>query len=170
MNRAAILSVISAAATAAVSATAAEGDERQSSPHILEAISSGLPRFEVKDAPVNPAAPHAAPARQKPAVGEVTSLPAFTVRESKMQREEKFLTYKARTKILMDAYMGDSDGLDRGVLNRFTLAQLWKKIPVLSMLPIEFVGTDFHMSAEERALDDAGANNPNTGGAIKAPE
>jgi hypothetical protein len=68
------------------------------------------------------------------------------------------MTYAGWTQPLVDKYMGPSDGIDRGILNRFTLAQLWAKIPIIGRLP--FVGTPVHVTQAERALDDAGANNP----------
>ena len=133
------------------------------------AISAGLPKYEPKKAPVrSTASPIVAASKREGSSAEVTSMPEFTVRESKLPTTEKVLTYKGRTKILMDEFMGDSDGMDRGVLNRYTLAQLWAKIPILGRLP--FIGTAFNMSVGERALDDAGANNPLTGLTTKAPD
>jgi hypothetical protein len=151
-------------------ALARDGAASETSPYIRTAISAGLPKFEPReDAGKKPAGSSvlAAP-KQTGAQPEVTRMPEFTVREAKLPAPERILTYKARTKVLMDEYMGDSDGFDRGVLNRHTLAELWSKIPVLGKLP--FIGTAFNMSAPERALDDAGANNPETGGTIVVPD
>ncbi len=148
---------------------AGDNDTHLASLYMRAAISAGLPRYEPKRAPASStASPIMAASKREGSSAEVTSMPEYTVRESKLPTTEKVLTYKGRTKILMDEYMGDSDGIDRGVLNRYTLAQLWAKIPILGKLP--FIGTAFNMSVEERALDDAGANNPVTGGSTRAPD
>jgi len=158
-----------ATAFAVSSVRAGDDDTHLASSYMRAAISAGLPKYEPKRALVSStASPIVAASKREGSSAEVTSMPEYTVRESKLPTTERVLTYKARTRILMDGYMGDSDGLDRGVLNRYTLAQLWAKIPILGKLP--FIGTAFNMSVEERALDDAGANNPVTGGSIRAPD
>ncbi|HEY1764640.1 MAG TPA: hypothetical protein VGF85_06930, partial [Opitutaceae bacterium] len=87
-----------------------------------------------------------------------TSLPAFIVRDPKVPTEDQILTPMGKAKIEMDKYLGPSDSIDRGVLNHYTLTQLWMKIPILRALPIEFVGTPVRMSNEDRAYDAGGAN------------
>jgi hypothetical protein len=129
-------------------------DVHASSSYILAAISAGLPRYQ-------PAQPAAASAKPAPAVApgktasDITSMPAFIVRDVKIPTEEKILTYKARTKIAMDKYLGPSDGLDRGLLNALTVSQLWKKVPLIGGLDF---GTPVHMSNADRAFDAGGAN------------
>lgn len=124
-----------------------------SSSYITAAISSGLPKYR----PPQLAAPQAnaaiaAGAPAKPGA-DITSMPAFIVRDVKIPTDGKIMTYKARTKVAMDKYLGPSDGLDRGLLNAVTLTQLWKKVPILGSL-IDFKT----MSNEDRALDAGGAN------------
>jgi hypothetical protein len=149
-------------ATAVADAAAdVPGDSHAEEPHasssyILAAISSGLPKYQ----PPQPAAPAAKPAAPAPGAAkpasDITSMPAFIVRDVKIPTAEKIMTYKARTKVAMDKYLGPSDGLDRGLLNAITLKQLWKKVPLIGGL--DFVGTPVHMSNEDRAFDAGGAN------------
>jgi hypothetical protein len=141
-----------------VSAAAADDDDHRTSAYISAAITAGLPRFSPKENGGDAASATADPER-KPAGSQegVTAMPAFTVRESKIPTEERILSYKGSAKVAMDRYLGPADGFDRGVLNRFTLPQLWKKIPILGWLP--FVGTPAEMSNEERGFDAGGANN-----------
>ena len=64
--------------------------------------------------------------------------------------DDQVLTRKGEETAAMDEFLGAPHGLDRGVLNRFTLPQLWRKIPVLGVLP--FVGTPLQISNEDRAM------------------
>jgi hypothetical protein len=121
--------------------------------HISAAIAAGLPKFE----PLPRASSTAAAAtKHEEATTGITSLSAYIVRDSKIPTEDQILTYEARADITMNKYLGPSDGLDRGILNRYTLQQLWQKIPLLGTLP--FVGTPAHMSNEDRGFDAGGAN------------
>jgi hypothetical protein len=125
--------------------------------YILSEIAAGLPRFNAPPKAANVvAAGTKADGRASPATPGTELMPAFVVRDDKLPDEEQILTYKGRAKIAMDKYLGPSDGLDRGVLNSFTLVQLWKKIPILGGLP--FAGTPAFMTNEERAFDAGGAN------------
>jgi hypothetical protein len=121
------------------------------SSQIRSEISEGLPKFNPRPVDLNPGS------NQNAAALNITTLPMFLVRETRIPSDTKILTYKGRTRILMDKYMGPSDGIDRGVLNRVTISQLWGKIPILGRIPF---GMAVEMSVSERALDDAGANNP----------
>jgi hypothetical protein len=127
------------------------------SSYILSAIAAGLPKYNAS-APEFGLAPEETnlAGRAFPPKPGVASLPAFIVRDARIPTRDQILTPKARAEITMDKYLGPSDGLDRGVLNRITLVQLWKKIPILGVL--DFVGTPGQMSNEDRALDAAGAN------------
>lgn len=137
---------------------AAADDSHATSEYISSAIAEGLPKFVPKQ-PEGEPAKAAAEAAAKKASGSpsgITTMPAYTVREARTPTEEKLMTFEARAKVAMDKYLGASDNIDRGLLNRFTLPQLWKMIPVLGRLP--FVGTPVHMGNEDRGFDAGGAN------------
>jgi hypothetical protein len=120
---------------------------------ISAAIAAGLPGYKP-----SPKATDIAVAGQKPdqPTAGITSMSEFIVRDTKIPSEDQVLTYEAKAEIAMNKYLGPSDGLDRGVLNRYTLSQLWQKIPLIGGLP--FVGTPVHMSNEARGFDAGGAN------------
>jgi hypothetical protein len=152
------LALLSAAIIAARFADAAEDDTpHATSTYMMSAIASGLPRFDPAKSEAAAAAPTASAPKQEAPSG-VTVMPAYRITEAKLPTARQAMTYKGWTAPLVDKYLGPSDGLDRGVLNRLTLAQLWAKIPILGSLP--FVGTPARMTLSERALDDAGANDP----------
>lgn len=130
---------------------------KANSSYISSAIMAGLPKYDPSPRAIDLAASGARPAgSQIQATPGVSLLPAYIVRDAKIPDEEHILTYKGRATIAMNKYLGPSDGLDRGVLNRYTLTQLWQKIPILGALP--FVGTIGGMSNEDRGLDAGGAN------------
>jgi len=135
-----------------------EEDSHASSPDLAAAISSGLPKYVPKKG--EPSGPKDKDSHVLPKAGAadptISVLPTMTVTETRLPTDERILTYEGKAEKVVAAYMGDSDGLDRGVLNRFTLRQLWQKIPLLGRLP--FVGTPGSMTNEERAYDRAGAN------------
>jgi hypothetical protein len=156
------------AIVAAGEAEGANDDSVSSSPRLSAEIAAGLPKFVPKKPESTGKAGAENPvARQEAADPDISTLPAVTVTETKLPTDERILTFKGKAKKVMDLYMGDSDGLDRGVLNRFTLPQLWRKIPFLGKLP--FVGTPGSMSNEDRAYDRAGANDP-LGRPVPPPE
>jgi len=132
---------------------------RSTSGYISSAIAAGLPKYGPSPRATDPATAGTNPDGSAfHAMPGISLLPAFIVRDARGPTEDHILTSSARAKIAMDKYLGPSDGLDRGLLNRFTLRQLWMKIPILRALPIEFVGTPVRMSNEDRALDAGGAN------------
>ena len=137
---------------------AGEDDSRASSAELSAAISAGLPKFAPKEGETTKAPEKGSPVLSRTVTSDptISVLPPMTVTESKLPADDQFLTYEGKASKVMAAYMGDSDGLDRGFLNRFTLRQLWKKIPILGRLP--FVGTPGSMTNEQRAFDRAGAN------------
>jgi hypothetical protein len=137
----------------------ADDDTHVSSPELSAKISAGLPKFIQKTAEGTVAARAATPAAKQAGTDpSISILPTVTVTETRAAPDERILTNSAKAAKVVNAYMGDSDGLDRAVLNRFTLQQLWKKIPILGRLP--FVGTPAAMTNEERAFDRAGYNDP----------
>jgi hypothetical protein len=143
--------------SAAGAASEANDDAHPTSAYISAAIAAGLPKFVPKQGGGD-AGIAAADAARKAAGSDagITTMPAYTVREAKVPDEERILTYAGRAKVAMDRYLGPSDSLDRGLLNRYTLPELWKRIPILGRLP--FVGTPVHMSNEDRGFDAGGAN------------
>lgn len=152
-----------AVATGILFGMPAYGPESTSS-YISSAIAAGLPKFD----PLPKAIDMAAAGTKSDGMALRTTagialLPAFIVRDTKIPNEDQILTSGAKAKVAMNKYLGPSDGLDRGVLNRYTLRQLWEKIPILPrLLPIlgglQFVGTPVRMSNEDRAYDAGGAN------------
>jgi hypothetical protein len=136
-----------------------DGEPHATSSYIRSIITAGLPKFTPTQLPSNLAATNASTAPRPVGVpSDVVAMPAFTITEAKLPTKRQTMTYAGWTQPLVDKYMGPSDGIDRGILNRYTLAQLWAKIPIIGGLP--FVGTAVRMTQAERALDDAGANNP----------
>jgi len=127
------------------------------SSYISSLIGAGLPRYNPSPKAIDMAAAGAkSNGKANPTAPGIALLPAYIVRDAKIPDEEHILTYKGQAKIAMDKYLGPSDGLDRGLLNRYTLVQLWRKIPIIGGLP--FVGTPGQMSNEYRAFDAGGAN------------
>ena len=157
MTRSLKFILFGSAILAAGETVAAEEDTRASSARISAEISAGLPKFAPKkeDAPAPEKAANPA-AKQLPADPTISVLPTMTVREDRLPSADRVLTYAGKAEKVMAAYMGGSDGLDRGVLNRYTLKQLWQKIPFLGGLP--FVGTPSSMTNAQRAYDRSGAN------------
>jgi hypothetical protein len=145
-------------ATGTLTGVTAYGPGSTSS-HISAMIAAGLPKYDPSPKAIKTATAGTSPEeRAIQATTGIISLPAFVVRDAKVPNEDQILTAQGRAKIAMDKYLGPSDGLDRGLLNRYTLEQLWMKIPILRAFPIQFVGTPVRMSNEDRAFDAAGAN------------
>jgi hypothetical protein len=127
------------------------------SSYISSLIANSLPKFNPLFKSTDLLAASSNSTRQAVQVSpEMAFPPAFYTWKSKIPDEDQILTFKGKAEIAMDRYLGPSDGLDRGVLNRYSLAQLWKKIPILGAL--DFVGTPGEMSNEDRAFDAGGAN------------
>jgi rhomboid family GlyGly-CTERM serine protease len=115
--------------------------ERAVSPYIAAELATTIPKYE----PPPPVA--AASAAPDP---NVLRMSAYLVREPKLPTPEEVLTQKGIASIAMDRYLGPADALDRGVLNHFTLVQLWQKIPVLGAIPFVPFGS---ISNEARAME-----------------
>lgn len=103
-------------------------------------------RTEAKPAPVSPIF------YEEPRDPSVLVMPKVVVRDGRLPAPGELGPTRAEVRALeqqaMNHYLGSIDGLDRGFLNRFTLGQAWKKIPVLG----EWVKTPFWLTNEERAL------------------
>jgi len=116
-------------------------------------IRAGLPAYVPKPTPTpGKATAPAAPADRDPATDpSVVRMSPYVTRERRLPPDESFLTKTGRADYAMDRYMGSATGLNRGVLNRYTLPNLWKKIPVLGSLP--FVGPPGTKTNEDRSMD-----------------
>jgi hypothetical protein len=122
-------------------AAAEPPSDRPVSPHIAAELASTIPKYEP---PPSAAAASAAPDPN------ILRMPPYLVREPKLPTPAEVLTPKGIASIAMDRYLGPADSLDRGVLNHFTLVQLWKEIPVLNALPFVPFGS---ISNESRAME-----------------
>lgn len=118
------------------------------SAYLSAAIKAGLPMY-LPPVPVEklqivtpfavalPAAPDAALVRME----------KVEVRAEPIPSEEQVLTDLGKASLAMPQYLGDPDGLDRGFLNRFTIEDLWRQVPLLGRFPL--AGS---MTNEDRAL------------------
>jgi hypothetical protein len=77
-------------------------------------------------------------------------MPAYLVREPKLPTAAEVLTRKGLASIAMDRYLGSTNDWDRGVLNHFTLVDLWHKVPVLGQVPFVPFGS---ITNESRAME-----------------
>jgi hypothetical protein len=139
-----------------VAARAAEDAPKKTraiSPHLAEVFASKLPVY----APPPPRVP--VPASTSPLLKTVAApgdavdpnivqLPRFIVRENQLPGAEEVLTDTGRAQLAMERYLGPENALDRGFLNRFTIGEYWKKIPLIGKV----VKTPFWLTNEERAL------------------
>jgi hypothetical protein len=115
-------------------AAAVRASDSSTSPEMFANMAAGLPKFD--------------PTPQAPK-SDAIMLPKVVVHSSSLPSAAKALEQEERTEELLERNLGSRDGLDRGVLNRFTIAELWKRIPFLNVIP--FVGTVCSMSNEQRA-------------------
>ena len=148
---AALLAVSSAASedTAATESPAGPGRERAISPHVAALLAATAPKFETPDpAAMKPEVARMDISADKPANG-IIRLPSYMVREPRLPTPEQVMTARAVEQYAMKKYLGPENGLDRGVLNLFTIAQFWRKIPVIGqILPPPFLS----ITNEERAM------------------
>jgi hypothetical protein len=101
------------------------------SPEIAAEIRAALPSYgETPKAPAPAPAPSEA---EQEMAAKIPRLRAGT-RQQRPPNGEEVLTAKGKEELAMDQYLGRPDGFDRGFLNRYTLPQLWQKIPVLKYL------------------------------------
>jgi hypothetical protein len=109
-------------------------------------IAAGLPRYG--EIPSVPASAEPATTVEVDVLGIVV-LSEFAVAATRLPSPEEVAGPGGRAEALMRKQLGHRDGLDRGVLNRITLPELWRKIPVLRL--INFVGPPGSLSNAERA-------------------
>jgi hypothetical protein len=135
--------------------------ERAISPRVAEIFSAVAPKFEPSatvgregevampnpgSAPRPKVEPGANPAR----ANTIIRLPEYLVQERKprpLPKPEEIMSPRELEKLAMQEFLGPEDGFDRGFLNLFTVADLWKKIPLLGKFPLAVFETN-----EERAM------------------
>lgn len=111
-------------------------------------IQAGLPAYgESQKAPEPSAAPNS---QELQMAGHIKRLPREQFRPP---RGEDILTAKGKAEAAMDQYLGQRDGLDRGLLNRITLPQLWQHIPLLKYLPCPLPGVTNEARAQAIKVD-----------------
>jgi hypothetical protein len=132
--------------------------QRLVSPHVAQRLAEVAARHPtpVAEAPVTEATAEsaarqrvAAEARDVPANG-IVRLPDYIVRDRKLPSPQEVMTRKALEQYAMQKYLGDERGFDRGFLNLFNVASLWKKIPLIGKVPIP--GMLGFVTNEDRAL------------------
>jgi hypothetical protein len=124
--------------------------KRAISAHLAEVLAAKLPAYDSTQR----VAPK--PAEVSPVLNDgvapdpnIVRLPTVIVSDRKLPTAESVRTGKAIAEIAMNQYLGPSDGLDRGLLNAKTVAEYWRKVPLLgTLLPSPF-GI---MTNEERAM------------------
>ena len=138
------------AATAENPGPARVAQERAVSSHVAELLAAATPKFSV--AKPRDQAPHsdgqAEAGAEKPANG-IVRLPQYVVREPRLPTRQEIMTRAELERHAMNRYLGPEDGFDRGVLNVVTLAGLWKKIPLIGLIPFVPFGS---VTNEERAM------------------
>lgn len=111
--------------------------ERAVSTHVAELLAASTPKFQpLAEKPAAATTPDAA---NKQLANNIVRLPRFVVsepKETKLPTRLELLPKKELEHYAMDHYLGPEDGLDRGVLNLFTVKWLWKKIPLVGGFPL----------------------------------
>jgi hypothetical protein len=119
------------------------------SAHVLEMLNAARPKLgPVPTARPGPMdiAPTDRVAPESPG-SDIVRLPNYIVRERRPPATEETLSETELAKVAMKNYLGPETGIDRGVLNLFQIATLWRKIPVLGRYRL----VDFETNPE-RAL------------------
>lgn len=137
------------------SATPAESTESPSttgrvSPRMRALLNAAANRHEAENPPPPSATgrPVADAAPAAPGDPSVVRLPQVIVNENKLPNATEVMSRRALEEYAMNRYLGSKDGLDRGFLNRFTIPELWKKIPILGRLLPAPIG----VTNEDRAM------------------
>lgn len=123
---------------------------RAVSAHLAAALAEKMPKYE--PAAGTEKANHEAsrePEELRPANG-IVRLPRYIVEGEKAPSPEELRSMKGIEAYAMNKYMGEPDGISRGVLNRFTLDGAWKRfvkgrVPLLGRF-------DWAVSQEDEAL------------------
>jgi hypothetical protein len=127
----------------------AKAAPRLASPRVTSLLSAATPKFtpEKPEKPTEMASAARVRVEDVPANG-IVRLPPYIVRDRRPPKPEEVMVPRDIEKLAMQRYLGEEDGIDRGVLNLFTVKSLWKKIPVLGRYPLEGFATN-----EERAME-----------------
>jgi hypothetical protein len=133
-----------------------EKPTRAVSPRMAEVLRATLPSYDdfIRQQPPPPSEP------AKPVVPletdlSVTSLPRYVVKELRLPTSTEVMSRRAVEEAAMNRYLGPKDGLDRGVLNAFTIKQLWEKIPVIGkILPPPIPSISNEQRAMQRYYED----------------
>jgi hypothetical protein len=127
----------------------APAKRRAISAHMAEVLAAKLPPYD----PTKREAPK--PAESSPVLTDtaptdpnIVQLPKVIINEGRLPTPEEILTEAALAEIAMNRYLGSKDGLDRGFLNRFTIAQFWQKVPILGKIAPGLFG----VTNEQRAM------------------
>lgn len=123
---------------------------RAVSAHVAAALAEKMPKYEPSSGGEKQI--HDATREQneqRPANG-IVRLPRYIVEERRPPTTEELRSPKGLERYAMDKYMGDADGISRGVLNHFTLDGAWTRfvkgrVPVLGWF-------DWAVSQEDEAL------------------
>jgi hypothetical protein len=173
--------LVSALAGVFLGGAAATGEEevapggaakQAASPNISSMISAGLPKYEPPsttkpraDQP-QPADAFMGPAAERQDGHEdskatIVRLPSMIVRDPKLPDKSEILTKQEMARQGMATYIGPEDGLDRGVLNLFTVADLWQRLPFFGHYPLLGFETNeqrglrlYQEAARRRELED----------------
>lgn len=100
--------------------------EQASSPKLDKLFAGNPPKFD-------PAKAAAAPTPLPKPQNGIIRLPTYLVREPRPIRSEDVMTNQARAEALVKRYDREPTGLDL-MLNKYTLGDLWNKIPVLGKI------------------------------------
>ena len=133
-----------------MTALAADEKEHLISSYLSVAIAQGLPKFEPAQKAQNPAQMPALDLGMTPEPGgpDVVRLPRYVVHGSRPMNQDQLQEIEGKDDLAMNRYLGDFNGLDRGLLNRFTFPELWSKVPVLHYLACPLPG----MTNQARAM------------------
>ena len=118
------------------------------SPGLSAAIADGLPKFDPAPKLTDVSLTAVPPAQSESSSLDAVWMPEYVVRESKPLNEDQLLLITGKANIAMNRYLGDTNSLDRGILNHFTFPELWSEIPVLKFLPCPLPG----LTNQQRAL------------------
>jgi hypothetical protein len=132
----------------------AANDGHVVSPYLSAAITDGLPKFEPapKLAVVSLSAVPTLQAESSSL--DAVWMPEYVVRESKPLNQDQLLVITGKATFAMNRYLGDTNSLDRGILNHFTFPELWSKIPVLRFVPCPLPGLTNGQRAMARYRED----------------
>ena len=131
--------------------------ERAVSPRVAEMLLAAAPAYQPAQPPAGAGDSAASGTAARARVDEITKpantivrLPEYVIRERKprpLPKLEEILGPRELEKLAMNEFLGPADGFDRGFLNLFTVADLWRRIPFLGRIPLAGFETN-----EQRAM------------------